>query len=289
MKTVLTSFCVALLSFTGSDIHKEMVVKDEAVIHDYSLVFFSPSGSASFSGTSNKELIHFIGDYDEEQLELDCSKKTKGSKVNIDFNLQEKSEGFADVFSSSDKAYINDWSVYLKRDKVVELDLFFGHGEAYLNLSSLSVKKLKLENVDAAVRLNYSIGQPNKVRMDTLLVSAELGDITFDGLELSNAKHVTIDNSYGNTTLNIQGRPKDRLVADVYVGTGKVLVKLPKTEIPIKVVMKEKHLASLSLPQNFVQTSERIYVNKAYQESKVDPIVFHLHGSLGEVIFQMKP
>ena len=277
------------LSLTNDKGHKEMLVRDGDNIDKYSLHFFSPMGSTIFTGTTNEHLIHFHGDYNHEKLDLSCTKSTKGHYMTVDFKVSEKSGGLSDLFSSSSNSYENNWNLYLKKNKNAKLFLSFGYGDASVNLSQLSVSRLKVDNLQADLRFNYSIGQANEIKMDTLKISSEFGSITFDGLELSRAKYASIDNAYGTTTININGKPTHRLVTNIYVGTGEVFVNLPKGDVPVKVVLKEKHLVTMDLPESFDKTSGRIYENKAYQKSTIDPLVFNLYGSVGDVKFQIKP
>lgn len=286
MKLLLTSLLTVGLSFGTGGSQREMFVRDLEHIERYSLNYFSPMGKSVFTGAHNGNLASFKGFYDSERFDVSCTKATHSKDIAIRFEVDEHSSGLSDLFGSSESKD-NYWQVYLDKQKPVDLNLSFGYGETVIDLSEMAVHSLKLDNVKADVTLRHG-DQANLVKMDTFKVFSEFGKITLDAPEQSRAKFSSIENSYGKTIINIKGQPKIRFETALYIGSGNLVVNLPHNDIPVKIVVKEKHLATFKIPKGFEQLEGRIYVNEAYKKSNVKSLIFNLHGSVGEAIFQIK-
>jgi hypothetical protein len=180
------------------------------------------------------------------------------------------------------------WKVYLTDTKPYSLDLNYGLGNANVDLSGLSIKRLKINTGSADVNVAYASGAENRVEMDTFYVKVDLGSLSVRQLNLSRSKVVIAEVGFGNIFLDFTNRPEHLPTVKGSVGAGNMIILLPEESVPVMVKINESWLCSVKLSRNLKRVSTNTYANAAYAADPSNALVFDLDVSMGKIIFREK-
>lgn len=190
------------------------------------------------------------------------------------------------VFGSDEEVTQNYWKVYLTKNKVYDLNLQYGLGDATVNLSDVAVSKLKLETGSADVRLTYDEDKQNACQMDSLKVSVDMGTVVIDRMHAAKAKYVATDVGFGTVILDLRESPEHTCNIKAMIGAGKLYVLMPEKGVPAVVNFKSSPLCKISFEQDFKQEEKGVFVNTSYCSSADNLITFDLDVALGNIIFK---
>ena len=187
-----------------------------------------------------------------------------------------------DVHGQTDKF----WKIYLTESKPYSLDLNYGLGNANIDLSGLSIEKLKLKTGSANVNVGYATGVENKVNMDTFYVKVDMGSLTVKNISLSRSKMVVAEVGFGNILLDFSDKPLVQYQVKGSVGAGNMVIMMPSDEIPTLVKISESWLCSVNLCKGLKKIGPNTFANAAYKKNSKDPITFDLDVSMGKITFR---
>jgi hypothetical protein len=179
--------------------------------------------------------------------------------------------------------------MYLTDAKPYLLELYYGVGNANIDLSGLAIQNLKINTGSADVNIGYYSGIENSVQMDTFYVKVDLGSVTAKNLSLAKAKYLVADVGFGNVMLDLSTTPIMGNHIKGSVGAGNLVILLPADEnTPVLVRIKDSWLCSVRMPSNLKKTADNTFTNAAYTKSAKNALTFDLDVSMGNIIFKEK-
>ena len=248
--------------------------------------YLSPAQkSDAFSVYSNKDIDEYNHSFDRQIVDKVCF---------VDVKIEDKTnESFSQsisykVFNNPKSFDESLWKVYLNEDKPYELNLNYGIGEAYVDLSGLSVEKLNINTGSANVNVGYLSEIGNQTKMDTFNVKVDLGSLQMRKTNLANAKVIIADVGFGNVFIDLSDPPSTSSYIEASIGAGNLEVLVPKSGTGIKVVIHDSMLCQVKLSKSFVEIEPDIFVNGNYEEGGTDQLIFDIDVSLGNVLVKEK-
>ena len=232
-------------------------------------------GNPDFSDVNPTFHSYIINNTNHVSLNLEDYKKS-GLSHTIAYNM----------FGSNEKEDMNYWKVYLNQQKVYNLNLNYGVGSANVNLSSIPVSNVIIETGSADINVRYDLLKPNSCLMDTFLVKVDLGSITTENVNLSNARYVIADVGFGNAVLDFNKCPIRKCNVNASVGAGNMKVIMPNQNTPAIIYFKKSPLCNIFIKDGFEEVEKDIYVNPEYKADAENLLTFTLDVALGNITFE---
>jgi hypothetical protein len=288
------------LAFVGSSvavsaqIKKQFSVENSNQCAQVSLKIRAKTGNCFIRPSQNQDLLNIYSNQNLEEYTHSFSNEMQGNTCAVKLSLQQDSErGVGQkisykMFGSEEAPSDKFWKVYLTEATPYSLDLDYGLGNANIDLSGLSVKKLRINTASADVSINYSTGVENKVDMDTFFVKVDMGSLNARQLNLARSKVVMADVGFGNMFLDFSTKPTINNHVIGSVGAGNLVIQLPDAEVPVIVTINESWLCSISLSNSLKKIAPNKYANAAYSKDSKDALVFDLDVSMGKIVFREK-
>ncbi|HRG11584.1 MAG TPA: hypothetical protein PLJ08_23630, partial [Cyclobacteriaceae bacterium] len=207
------------LAFVGSSvavsaqIKKKFSVENSNQCAQVSLKIRAKTGNCFIRPSQNQDLLNIYSNQNLEEYTHSFSNEMQGNTCAVKLSLQQDSQrGVGQkisykMFGSEEAPSDKFWKVYLTETTPYSLDLDYGLGNANIDLSGLSVKKLRINTASADVSINYSTGVENKVDMDTFFVKVDMGSLNARQLNLARSKVVMADVGFGNMFLDFSTKP----------------------------------------------------------------------------------
>ena len=280
------------LSF--SQVKKQFSVENNDSVEKVDLNFKVNNGTCLIKPSANQELLNVYSNQNQDSYSHSFGKSIKKGTCYINLALEDdRSEGISQsisyrMFGTSSEATKKLWKVYLTENKSYSLNLTYGIGHADIDLSGLSIEKLKIHTGSADVNIGYLAGKDNPVVMDTFYVKVDLGSVNVKKLNLSKSRHVVADIGFGNLLLDFSDQPQVRSDIKGSVGAGNLLIMLPAEETPVIVKVNDSWLCRVKLTKSFTQLTDNTFVNKAYREDADNLLTFNLDVSMGSIVFKEK-
>lgn len=190
---------------------------------------------------------------------------------------------------SPESPHRSPWRVYLSTGTSYELHLDYGMGHSTVDLSGLSVEKIKINTGSAAVKVGYTTSVPNQVAMDTFYTQVDLGVLELDRLNLSRARQVVADVGFGKLMMRFTeaGDYKSDIAASVGAGTLKIL--LEDATLPIIVRVNDSPLCRVKMIKSFREIRQNTFISENYSEDAEGLLSFDIDVSMGFVEFVAAP
>ena len=262
----------------------------EKIEFDFSL----PSGTCYISPKTDTNPLSIYSNQDLDHYEHRFAKWGDGSNLHVSVNLDSKdSEEYNEtisykLLSSSEEEDNHIWKIYLSNENPYDLNLSFGIGDAFVDLSGLSINKLKVQTGSANVNIGFLNGEGNHVVMDTLSVKVDLGTLKVRNMDLTNAKLVNADVGFGNLYLDYSKGTEIKSQVNASVGAGDLVVAFPAHDTPIIVKVKSSLLCKVKLTTHFKEIKNDVYVNDIYHPDADNLLTFNVDVSMGNIIFKVK-
>lgn len=285
--------CVAVVGVFGQ-IKKQISVEDREQCEKVNLTLSTKTGNCFVRPSQNSDILAVYSNQSLEDYAHSFSNELIGNTCFVKLALeQEGQRGVGQkisyqVFGGDEHSSEKFWKVYLSESKPYALDLDYGLGNANIDLSGLTVQRLKINTGSADVNVFYGSGLANKMEMDTFFVKVDLGSLNVRQLNLTRSRVVVADVGFGNIMLDFTDKPSLSNHVKGSVGAGNLIVLLPAQETPVKVKINDSWLCSLNMCKSLKKVSENTYVNEAYTKDKKDALTFDLDVSLGKIIFKDK-
>lgn len=291
----LTVCGIALVGGAVGQIKKQFTVENTQTCENIKLHLRANSGNCYIKPSQNPEILNVFSNQDESSYSHNYRKETRGKTCDVYLNLEEvHSEGIGQTISTkmfgntegpaSDKI----WKMYLTDTKPYSLELSYGVGNANVDLSGLSISKLKINTGSADVNVGYN-SMENKIDMDTFFVKVDLGSLNVKNLNLSRTKYMVADVGFGNMMLDFSNSPLISNKIKGSVGAGNLLIILPSSQTPVLVKIQDSWLCSVKMPESLKKISDNTFANASYTKDAKNTLTFDLDVSMGSIIFKEAP
>lgn len=235
--------------------------------------------------------INIMGNHNDDYITSDFGQELDGSTLHAWLNLEDNGrEGFTSklskIFGKKTNDSENYWNIYFTDYKPYTLDLNYGVGKAYVDLSDIAVENCKITSGNAFVKVGYLSKVKNRTNMDTMSVSVDLGDVEIERLNLARAKHILAEVGFGSLVLDFDEQPE--MSSDIWatVGAGSLTINLPLEDIPVIVRMKDTSYRKFKVPEGFEKIRENVFVSSSYTPEADNILSFNIDLSMGSVVFR---
>ena len=275
-----------------AQIKKQFSVESNEGCQSVKLQLKSKTGNCFIRSTQNAELLAVYSNQNLEEYNHNFSNEIKDKTCMVKLALEQEAEQGVgksisyQVFGRGERPMDKFWKVYLTESMPYFLDLDYGLGNANIDLSGLSIQKLKVKTASADVNINYGSGLENKVNMDTFFVKVDMGSVNARQLNLSRAKVVVADVGFGNMLLDFDQKAitTQRVIGSV--GAGNLIIRLPSEATPVVVTINDSWLCSINLCKSLKKIGENKFANEAYTKNPKDALTFDLDVSMGKIVFK---
>ncbi|MCM0060294.1 MAG: DUF4097 domain-containing protein [Algoriphagus sp.] len=189
------------------------------------------------------------------------------------------------LFSTSN-GFDHTWDVGLTGGYTYDLEFNLGMGTADFDLAQLAISALKIKSASADVSIHNSSTASNLIKMDTLLVTLNMGIVDLSQVQQVQAKKVIVEVNYGEINLNygLGQTSKGQVIAAV-VG-GSIFLKLPPESNPVKIRLITTPLCRTSVPDYLRAIGEDVFVTKGYAPSDPRLLEFTLDVGVGALTIE---
>ena len=250
------------------------------------------SANCFIKPSHNSDILNVFSNQDVESFSHQLQKEMVDKVCEVTLSLEAKdTDGFGEtisnrMFGPPDVAGKGKfWKMYLTENKPYVLELNYGVGNANVDLSGLSINRLKINTGSADVNVGY-LSLENAVDMDTFYVKADVGSVQVDNLNLSRSHYVVADVGVCNMTLDFGGKPLVSNTVKGSVGAGNLIILLPDSDVPVLVKVQDSWLCSVKMPSTLKRISSNTFANEAYQSSSKNLLTFNLDVSMGKIVFK---
>jgi hypothetical protein len=289
----LTGISVLISGLAFSQMRQQFSVEDNTACESINLVIQSNQGNCFIKPSHNNNILTVFSNQEPGSYGHHFVKEVIGMVCDVSLRLEEHgSKGFSQtissrVFSSEPASADKLWKMYLADEKPYNLELIYGMGNANIDLSGLSIKKMKVSTASANVLIGYFNGIENQVQMDTLTIKVDLGSVQTKNISLARTRYIFTDVGFGNVTLDFSTQSVNGNLVKGSVGAGNLVVYLPQDErTPVHVKIKDSWLCSVKMPASLQKSGPNTYSNEAYRKDTANALVFDLDVSMGNIVFK---
>ena len=279
----------------SAQIKKQFSVENLEDCSSIELNLKAKTGNCFIRPSQNSDILNVYSNQDVEEYNHSFSNELKDQTCRVKLSLeQEGQKGVGtkisyQVFGADTQPNDKFWKIYLTENKPYSLNLDYGLGNANIDLSGLSIKRLKINTGSADVNVSFNSGMENKVDMDTFFVKVDLGSLNVKQLNLSRAHVMIADVGFGNVFLDFSDKPFVSNKVKGSVGAGNMVILLPSDDVPVLVKISDSWLCSVNLCKSLKRIGTDTYANAAFSgKNTKDVLTFDLDVSLGKIIFKEK-
>ena len=287
---------MGLLGLAGlssyGQIKKHFTVENANSFDKINLTLSGGSGTCYIRPTPNNNLVNVYGTVESDtpgpRCESVLDRRIQMVNVNfIDGKLEESSNRkVAFRVFGNDTQNQNQWHVYLSKKKPIDLNLNYGMGNAFVDLSGLSVEKLNITTGSADVSIGYVSGQYNQMEMDTFCIRVDLGELEARQVSLSNARNIIADVGFGSLYLDFTEKSQVKSIVNATVGAGNLVVNANESINPMIIYIQNSPLCRIKIPKGFTEIRENVFVNSQYDQDAENLITFNIDVTMGNIIFK---
>lgn len=187
------------------------------------------------------------------------------------------------LFSSSNEDFDHKWDVGLNSHNLYNLHFYFGIGFASLDLSHLPISNCLIKSTSADIKLDYSKNFANSVKMDTLSVVINMGNLEASNLNFTNAKEMIFESNYGTLDLSFTDKMSESCNIKAMVGVGKINLQLPNENHAYILKITSTPMCRTYIPKYLKDLGNNTYASKAYRENSENLMSFTIDVSVGSV------
>lgn len=252
------------------------------------------TGNCFIRPSQNEDILNVYSNQDVEEYGHTFTNELVGNTCSVKLSLeQENMPGVSHkisyrVFGANERPSEKFWKVYLAESTPYVLDLDYGLGNANIDLSGLSIEKLKINTGSADVNISYNTEVGNQITMDTFAVKVDMGSLNARHLNLAKSKVVLAEVGFGNMFLDFSNKPSVANHIIGSVGAGNLVIQLPSEEVPVLVTINESWLCSINLSRSLKKIGANKFANTAYTKDSPNTLVFDLDVSMGKIVFREK-
>lgn len=285
---------IAIFAF-GSQGHGQLkkfyTVKTEDTFDTVAFSLKATSGTCFINPSDNENPLTIYGNpsFSEVNPTFHSNINNNTNFANLfleDYNQKGLSQAISYSMFGNEKSEKNFWKVFLTNQKIYNLDLKYGVGDAFVNLSDLYVSRFKIESGSANVKVMYDDSSVNMCPMDTFYVNVDVGNLITKNVNKSKAKVVIAEVGFGTAVLDFSEGISQPCQVNVSVGAGKLKIIIPEEDYPAIIYFNSSPLCNISLNQAFEEVDDHVYVNRSYSASAKNLLELNLDVALGNIIFE---
>jgi len=279
---------------TSGQIKKQFSVEKSKECERVNLNLSAKTGNCFIRPSQNEDILNIYSNQDLDEYTHTFNNEITGTTCSVDLSLEQDGQrGVSQkisyrVFGSEERPTDKFWKVYLSEATTYSLNLDYGLGNANIDLSGLSVDKLKINTGSADVNISYSTGVENKMDMDTFFVKVDMGSLHAREINLARSKVVIAEVGFGNMFLDFSNKPALSNHVIGSVGAGNLVIQLPAEDVPVLVTINESWLCSINLSRSLKKIGPNRFANAAYTKDSMKALVFDLDVSMGKIVFREK-
>jgi hypothetical protein len=292
-KILLTCLGFSLIITGFGQIKKQFTVEDAPRCEDIKLCLKANSGNCFIKPGPESDILNVFSNQTENAYSHNFKKEVKGKTCDVMLQLEEaQAEGVGQNISTrffgAGESASNDkiWKMYLTESKPYDLELNYGVGNAHIDLSGLSIRKLKINTASADVTVGYFSALENQLDMDTFSVKVDVGSINVKDINLSKPRHVVADVGFGSMILDFTSQPLITSYVSGSVGAGNLTILLPMMDVPVLVRIKDSWLCSVKMPSTLKKLNDTTFASATYSKGAKNALIFDLDVSMGNIIFK---
>jgi hypothetical protein len=281
--------CISLLALQAQP-RKQFIVNEKPSCSSIDLRLGAKSGNYFIEAGNSTNLISAFSNIDPRDASYIIQDRIDGAVQRINLEM----EGFSGAgftHSISDHVWGADadidehvvWKFELSESKPYNLDLVYAVGNANLDLSGLSVERLKINSGSANIHISYPSGS-NKLEMDTFQVKVDLGSLIVDDVNNARAKFFIAEVGFGKLFLDFSKSPATNYEVHGIVGAGTMDILMPDENIPVKLHINDSWLSTVVIPRQYREIDENIFVNAAFLKSSSAPLIFNFDVAMGNIV-----
>jgi len=288
---ILVLSTTALAFGVTAQVKKQFSVEKIQECDKVVLKLTAKTGNCFIRPSKNEDILNVYSNQDVEEYGHSFSNEVIDKMCSVKLSLeQENMPGVGHkisyrVFGANERPTDKFWKVYLAESTPYILDLDYGLGNANIDLSGLSIEKLKINTASADVNISYNTQVENQITMDTFAVKVDMGSLNARHLNLARSKVVLAEVGFGNMFLDFSNKPTTSNHIIGSVGAGNLTIQLPSEDVPVLVTINESWLCSINLSRNLKKTGPGKFANAAYSKDSRNALVFDLDVSMGKISF----
>jgi hypothetical protein len=251
----VAALCPAAIAGSGSNSTQSLPLDDAALVEmnvDFGAGYFQ------LGRAREGQLLEGTFTSDRDDIEAEASYHRRGERGVLDLSIHSD--------ESSISGHIkNEWTVGMAPGVPLDIDLELGAAEADLDLSGLSVSRLRLEVGAADCELWWD--RRNPVRLTDLEVECGASSVHLEGLGYADFEHLTFEGGLGSFELDFSGDWLHSATADLEVGMGEMELRVPPG-IGVR-IETDKALASVKVDRHFVRRGDDVYESENYGDAEI--------------------
>ncbi|MDN5200538.1 hypothetical protein QQ008_04175 [Fulvivirgaceae bacterium BMA10] len=283
---LLVTIYLVGMDFSSAQFKKRYTVEASENFDKLCFVLSASSGTCQIRPTHHPKLVTIYCKSEDENYNPVYESRLEERQQFVKMDLKDNQSVSSKVFGGSYSDLENKCNIYLSHDKPFILDLSYGVGNAFADLSGLPIEKLKINTGSADVKVGYQNEKPNTIEMDTFAVKVDMGSLDVKRLNLSKAKNVIADVGFGNLTLNFSGESLIKTDVTASVGAGTLEIILEDQEVPVIVHVNNSLLCRVKLNRHFKEIRKNVFVNKGYSEDAPNLLTFNVDVAMGNIRFK---
>ncbi len=291
---ILTLLGCSLAVGVSGQIKKQFSVEKSKECERVDLNLSAKTGNCFIRPSQNEDILNIYSNQDLDEYAHTFNNEVTGTTCSVHLSLEQDGQrGVSQkisyrVFGSEERPTDKFWKVYLSEATTYSLNLDYGLGNANIDLSGLSVDKLKINTGSADVNISYSTGVENKIDMDTFFVKVDMGSLHAREINLARPKVVVAEVGFGNMFLDFSNKPARSNHVIGSVGAGNLVIQLPTEDVPVLVTINESWLCSINLSRSLKKIGPNRFANASYTKDSEKALVFDLDVSMGKIVFREK-
>uniref|UniRef100_UPI00404AA59D hypothetical protein n=1 Tax=Fulvivirga sp. TaxID=1931237 RepID=UPI00404AA59D len=293
-KFAAAGFLCLVYTAAIAQLQKFYTVKSDGDFESIKFSLNATSGGCFIKASETDNLIEIYGNPDFEHINpsLETYTNSENQKI-VTLNLEDyQNAGLmrtlsTSVFDSRKKDH-NFWKIFFNKSEIYDLDLHYGVGDAYLNLSEIPIGNLKVIIGSADVVINYDDTAPVSIPMDSFYVKVDMGKLSTINIEKSNASKVIADIGFGNATLDFSAPSTHKSHILANVGAGKLTIFLPVNDTPTIINLNDSPMCGRRLLDGYKEIRKNVFVNESYSADAANLRTFDIDVALGSIVFRHK-
>ena len=291
-QVVIVWLALGVTAISYGQIKKQFSVEKVDVCKRVALSLKAKTGNCFIRPSQNSDFLNIYSNQDLEQYSHSFINEVRGETCVVELALQQENQRGVgkkisyQVLGRDDKSVDKFWKVYLSEFTLYSLNLEYGLGNANIDLSGLSIEKLKIITGSADVDISYSSGIENRTNMDTFYIKVDMGSVNAKQINLAKSKVVLAEVGFGNMYLDFSDSPTNNNHIIGSVGAGNLTIQLPSYEVPVMVKINESWLCSLNLSRSLKKIGVHTFANAAYSKNAKNALTFDLDVSMGKIVFK---
>jgi hypothetical protein len=292
-RSIILAISTSALTFgVSAQVKKQFSVERVQECEKVVLKLKAKTGNCFVRPSQNEDILNVYSNQDVEEYGHTFSNEVIGTTCSVKLSLeQENVPGVGHkisyrVFGANERPSEKFWKVYLAESTPYLLDFDYGLGNANIDLSGLTIERLKINTGSADVNIGYNSNVENKVTMDTFSVKVDMGSLNARQLNLAKSKVVRAEVGFGNMYLDFSNKPAIANHIIGSVGAGNLTIQLPSEEVPVLVTINDSWLCSINLSRSLKKIGPNKYANAAYTKDSPKSLIFDLDVSMGKIVFR---